>query len=52
VITRVPDTESSLELWDVLHAMVSIAGSWELKRTSTERPEFGDPPVIGPVSGP
>ena len=49
VITRVPDTETSLELWDALRTMVSVPGFWELKRTRTERPEFGDPPVIDPA---
>jgi hypothetical protein len=46
VITRVPDTESSLELWDALRTMISVPGFWELKRTRTERPEFGEPPTI------
>ena len=49
VITRVPDTETSLELWDALRTMISVPGFWELKRTRTERPEFGDPPTIGPA---
>jgi hypothetical protein len=47
VISRVPDTETSLELWDALRTMISVPGFWELKRTRTEGPEFGDPPVIG-----
>jgi len=51
VITRVPDTETSLELWDALRTMVSVPGFWELKRTRTERPEFGDPPVLPPLEG-
>jgi hypothetical protein len=46
VITRVPDTETSLELWDALRTMISVPGFWELKRTRTEKPEFGDPPTI------
>ncbi|HSP05500.1 MAG TPA: hypothetical protein VLR27_18490 [Acidimicrobiales bacterium] len=46
VITRVPDTETSLELWDALRTMISVPGFWELKRTRTEGPEFGDPPTI------
>ncbi len=49
VITRVPDTDTSLQLWDALHAMVSVPGFWELKRTRTEGPQFGDPPVIDPA---
>ena len=28
--------------------MISVPGFWELKRTRTERPEFGDPPTIRP----
>ncbi|MCO8128895.1 disulfide bond formation protein DsbA [Acidimicrobiia bacterium EGI L10123] len=46
VITRVPDTETSLELWDALRTMISVPGFWELKRTRTEKPDFGDPPTI------
>lgn len=49
VITRVPDTETSLELWDALRTMISVPGFWELKRTRTEDPEFGDPPTIRPA---
>ena len=44
VITRVPSTEDSLDLWDALSTMMGIEGFWELKRTRTERPEFGDRP--------
>ena len=44
VITRVPDTEDSLKLWDAVHCMMEIDGVWELKRTRTERPDFGDRP--------
>jgi hypothetical protein len=50
VITRVPDTEASLELWDALQTLISVPGFWELKRTRTERPDFGDPPAITPLS--
>jgi hypothetical protein len=46
VITRVPDTETSLQLWDALRTMISVPGFWELKRTRTEGPEFGDPPTV------
>lgn len=46
VISRVPDTETSLELWDALRTMISVPGFWELKRTRTEGPEFGDPPTV------
>ncbi len=44
VITRVPPTEDSLAMWDALQAMMNVEGFWELKRTRTERPEFGDRP--------
>jgi hypothetical protein len=44
VITRVPTTEQSLRLWDAFVAAAQTPGFWELKRTRTERPEFGDRP--------
>jgi len=44
VITRVPTTEQSLALWDGFVACAKTPGFWELKRTRTERPEFGDRP--------
>jgi hypothetical protein len=44
VITRVPPTEQSLKLWDGFVACATIPGFWELKRTRTERPEFGTRP--------
>ena len=44
VITRVPSRDDSLALWDALVAMMNIDGFWELKRTRTERPEFGPRP--------
>jgi hypothetical protein len=44
VITRVPNKEQSLRLWDSFVGMATIPGFWELKRTRTERPEFGDRP--------
>ena len=46
VITRVPTTELSLKMWDALTTMMEVRGFWELKRTRTERPEFGDRPDI------
>ena len=45
VITRVPGREESLVLWDAMVSMMSIDGFWELKRTRTERPEFGERPA-------
>lgn len=44
VITRVPNTEDSLAMWDALVTMMNVDGFWELKRTRTERPEFGERP--------
>ncbi len=44
VITRVPNTEDSLRLWDAMVTMMRIPGFWELKRTRTERAEFGERP--------
>ena len=44
VITRVPSPEDSLAMWDALVAMMNVSGFWELKRTRTERPEFGPRP--------
>ena len=44
VITRVPPKEQSLRLWDGFVFMATVPGFWEVKRTRTERPEFGDRP--------
>jgi hypothetical protein len=44
VITRVPEPELSLQLWDGFVAVAQVPGFWELKRTRTERPEFGERP--------
>ena len=44
VITRVPNQEQSLQLWDGMMALTTVPGFWELKRTRTESPEFGDRP--------
>lgn len=51
VITRVPSTEDSVDLWDALCTMASVPGFWEIKRTRTEDPDFGDPPEVPRVSG-
>ena len=45
VITRVPESELSLQLWDGFIACATVPGFWELKRTRTERPEFGERPT-------
>jgi hypothetical protein len=44
VITRVPNRELSLQLWDGLQQVMTVPGFWELKRTRTERPDFGERP--------
>jgi hypothetical protein len=44
VITRVPPADQSLTLWDGFVAMATIPGFWEVKRTRTERPDFGPRP--------
>ena len=44
VITRVPPRKDSLELWDGFVMMATIPGFWEVKRTRTERPDFGARP--------
>ncbi len=44
VITRVPPTDQALKLWDGFMAVATVPGFWELKRTRTEKPEFGDRP--------
>ncbi len=46
VITKVPDTEQSLAFWDAMVVFTTTDGFWELKRTRTERPEFGDRPDV------
>jgi 2-hydroxychromene-2-carboxylate isomerase len=46
VITRVPTTDLSVKMWDALTTMMEVPGFWELKRTRTERPEFGDRPDV------
>ena len=45
VITRVPTGEASLRLWDMVVDATSTPGFWELKRTRTEGPRFGERPV-------
>ena len=46
VITKVPDTEQSLKFWDAMEVFTTTDGFWELKRTRTERPEFGQRPSV------
>ncbi|MEM9612678.1 MAG: disulfide bond formation protein DsbA [Actinomycetota bacterium] len=44
VITRVPTPEQSLRLWDGYVACATVPGFWEVKRTRTAGPEFGERP--------
>ena len=44
VITRVPSREESLQVWDAVVTLTTTPGFWELKRTRTERPDFGAAP--------
>ena len=44
VITRAPQGEEGLALWDAMVTMATMDGFWELKRTRTERPDFGQRP--------
>lgn len=44
VITRAPSGEEALKLWDAMIALGDIDGFWELKRTRTQRPDFGERP--------
>ena len=48
VITRAPKGDEALKLWDGMVAMMDVDGFWELKKTRTERPEFGERPVTVP----
>ena len=44
VITKVPSGEASLRLWDAFVTMTELEEFWELKRTRTKGPEFGERP--------
>lgn len=44
VISRRPSHEDGLKLWDGLMLAADIDGFWELKRTRTESPVFGERP--------
>ncbi len=44
VITRVPTKEQSLRMWDAFVDMATVPGFWEVKRTRTESPDFGERP--------
>ena len=49
VITSVPPTEESLRLWDIVVEATRTPSFWELKRTRTEPPWFGERPARVPV---
>ena len=49
VITSVPPSEESLRLWDIVVEATRTPSFWELKRTRTEPPEFGERPAAVPV---
>jgi hypothetical protein len=44
VISRRYEKADALNLWDGIMLMSSVDGFWELKRTRTEQPEFGERP--------
>lgn len=46
VITRVPSGQDALDLWDGFIKVASVPGFWELKRTRTEAPDFGERPTV------
>jgi hypothetical protein len=46
VITRVPVLQDALDLWDGFMKVARVPGFWELKRTRTEGPDFGERPTV------
>ncbi len=44
VISHAPQGEEGLKLWDAMVTMATMDGFWELKRTRTVRPDFGERP--------
>ncbi len=40
VISKVPDPEQSLEMWDAMVTISKMDSFWELKRTRTQDPNF------------
>jgi len=44
VITKAPAHDDALALWDAFVTLTSLEEFWELKRTRTVGPEFGDAP--------
>ncbi len=46
VISHAPTGEEGLALWDAMATMSTMDGFWELKRTRTVGPNFGERPVL------
>jgi hypothetical protein len=44
VITRLPPGEDKQRLWDAFTTLTEMDGFWELKRSQTQRPQFGERP--------
>jgi hypothetical protein len=44
VISKVPTGEQGLKLWDSFVGITTVPGVWEVKRTRTVGPEFGERP--------
>ena len=44
VISRKPEGEEGLALWDAMVTMATMDGFWELKRTRNVGPDFGERP--------
>ncbi|MEO6123224.1 MAG: DsbA family protein [Ilumatobacteraceae bacterium] len=44
VITKVPSPTDSLKLWDSFVTLTELDEFWELKRTRTQHPDFGEAP--------
>ena len=44
VISRAPQGEQGLALWDAMVTMSTMDDFWELKRTRTVGPDFGERP--------
>lgn len=40
ILSRMPNAEHGLELWDAMVTFARFDGFWELKRTRTEDPQF------------
>ena len=50
VITQVPPGDEALRLWDMVVGATLTPSFWELKRTRTEPPDFGERPEGVPES--